>query len=971
MKEKAKSKMKLLCIVTLIMVGMFLAITTTTTHALERNAATIETPIATEVDSGAEEIVDIENVKEPTNVTEAESDTEVESITEVENVTEPESITKEESAAKTETVTEVATTEKETKATSSKRKSTSSVKNDDDNDEDEVQLLSTNSGKYVGFYEVDKKLEFNGHSTYGYRVMDYDDYVSAGSNSSKRMGTNSSIAYCYNHVRWWPLNTEYGRFNNYVLNGPTYEKKYATDNTAGSYLTNFILYTKTNGSTSKFGSLVDTEYSTPRYTDGATLKKWVTSVAVNGYPHDYSGYNTDSNGNAILGDDEFRVITQFAIWYFTDSTTTVNDQPLEDAMTTEELEVYNKLITHCLDDSILNEATFIDLYEEDAVRSKYGVTSTYSDNLYQNLLVAGKKGDADVLPKVEETTEEEPKTEPISLTINATKLLENGSDNNQKTFNFGLYQIGSTTSTSSNTSSETTKTQTTTDSTPYVGFYEASNILLWGPTDAYGNRHTGYAYDVLPYSSYISASSETVRKSTASVAYCFNMHRGFPLNTDSGYFNEKEYESDDGWNTQYGGSYKYYTLYNKTANATNEQFVASSDTTTFNYLDGKTLSQRVKSVALNGYPHNYSGFNTKLTNDEFRIITQYAIWYFTDNYKYSVSSPTTPVSAYMTADEKEVYEKLISTCLDDSILDQAHFIDLYQIDKVVDRYGTKSSYSVANYSGNPTTTYQNFLVVGQKGDAEEIKEVTTTTTTTETLIDTQSIKVGSSVQTITFKAIPYSDEQTVQYLVKEIIPENAEDGITYDDTQYTITVQVVKDKTTGQLTVKVNNKDCSDLVYDVDKQDNKASFINTCEKQTTETSTEKETTETPTTEEETTPEITEEETTPEITEEETTPEITEEETTPEITEEETTPEITEEETTPEITEEETTPEITEEETTPEITEEETTQAPTETTEEEPSFTPGGIYTDVLPSVAAAVIAMGIIGLAVVYRHRRR
>ena len=89
----------------------------------------------------------------------------------------------------------------------------------------------------------------------------------------------------------------------------------------------------------------------------------------------------------------------------------------------------------------------------------------------------------------------------------------------------------------------------------------------------------------------------------AVITYCFNFHKNYPLSSG--------------------------TSYEKYANVTSEQMKENSSS---NMVDSE-LYDAIMKVLYNGYPNNNSGIKEKygLTDDEFRAITQYAIWHFTDN----------------------------------------------------------------------------------------------------------------------------------------------------------------------------------------------------------------------------------------------------------------------------------------------------------------------------------------------------
>ena len=116
------------------------------------------------------------------------------------------------------------------------------------------------------------------------------------------------------------------------------------------------------------------------------------------------------------------------------------------------------------------------------------------------------------------------------------------------------------------------------------------------------------------------------------VVYCFNIGKTYP-NVDNG--------EDDG----YEDGTTYTT---KITNATNDQFKQYADNESVDDLRSAVLS-----VVYNGYPTNAAGLQGSLTDDQFRVVTQLAIYHFTDNRTYTSSS-------FDSTEEYEVYQKLIS-----------------------------------------------------------------------------------------------------------------------------------------------------------------------------------------------------------------------------------------------------------------------------------------------------------------------
>jgi TQXA domain-containing protein len=187
---------------------------------------------------------------------------------------------------------------------------------------------------------------------------------------------------------------------------------------------------------------------------------------------------------------------------------------------------------------------------------------------------------------------------------------------------------------------------------------------------------------VIPQSAYENGTS-TTRQADSSVAYCFNKSKTNPYNDWSGVWYNGYYNQ-----VSYGRC-----LFTKIENADGETFATIA---TNERLTGDDLRTMILSIGLNGYPLNFSKFNTdedgnqRISDTAFRVLTQYAIWYYTDSYNMNTSG--------LTATEKEILYKLLNTKLPESITNQATSnVHLYQTQG-------------AAYTGD-TNNYQNLLSV--------------------------------------------------------------------------------------------------------------------------------------------------------------------------------------------------------------------------------------------------------------------
>jgi TQXA domain-containing protein len=233
-----------------------------------------------------------------------------------------------------------------------------------------MALTSSYSGYYVGITDDENK-NVGFHEPRFY-VKSYDSYNSAyyssyyGRYIDADNSTGLTVAYCFNAHLTMPDNT---------LDGYHYSETYGGNVAASesaSYGGGYTLYQKLSSvSASTFAAAATGEVVTAN-----ELYQHVLSIALNGYPNNLSGFNTDENGNQILADEAFRALTQLAIWHYTD-----NDAGTL-SMTDAERKIYNELINSVVTDaqlSALGISGYVNLYQ---LVECTGESSTG----YQNLL---------------------------------------------------------------------------------------------------------------------------------------------------------------------------------------------------------------------------------------------------------------------------------------------------------------------------------------------------------------------------------------------------------------------------------------------------------------------------------------------------------------------------------------------------------------------------------------------------------
>ena len=207
------------------------------------------------------------------------------------------------------------------------------------------------------------------------------------------------------------------------------------------------------------------------------------------------------------------------------------------------------------------------------------------------------------------------------------------------------------------------------------------------------------------------------------LAYCFNYYKEAPTNTFSN---------------------NHLSLYSEAENASPSLFLANTSSHR-RYSNANMLYNKVMAMVLNGYPNDYSGIKAKygLTNDEFRAITQYAVWYYTDNISIKFSNSGGVRYFHMFADDtgawlsknssgvnieypyyndnlRLAYNELVESSLDVSTLTTSH-INLF---KNTNKYT------------NGEIVYQHLLTVGREDAPPPQNNLTIEKTVTGTAGDT-------------------------------------------------------------------------------------------------------------------------------------------------------------------------------------------------------------------------------------------
>jgi TQXA domain-containing protein len=242
---------------------------------------------------------------------------------------------------------------------------------------------TTTTDKYVGYYNSKEQSQISSwasvYSLYVTPMSNYQKYSNGGTVDNSQV----EVAYCFNKNKNYPGNTEDGYWWENTDKGST-------------KVDGYTVYNKVENATGQefFDSAVK-----PFITDPEKFRAQILSIGLNGYPYDYSGFNKDSDGNNIISDSAFRTLTQYAIWYYTDSDDIMGYRDL----TADEEIILKELIETTLPQYITDRAvSAIDLYVWDK-NSAFGDSAT----IYKadgTTTTAGAEGYQDPNTKPEDTT---------------------------------------------------------------------------------------------------------------------------------------------------------------------------------------------------------------------------------------------------------------------------------------------------------------------------------------------------------------------------------------------------------------------------------------------------------------------------------------------------------------------------------------------------------------------------------------
>jgi TQXA domain-containing protein len=286
--------------------------------------------------------------------------------------------------------------------------------------------------------------------------------------------------------------------------------------------------------------------------------------------------------------------------------------------------------------------------------------------------------------------------------------------------------------------------------------------------------------------------------SNSIVAYCFNRSLHNPFNQEDGTWNDSNSLDESSIKTN---ARNYYT---KISDDTGDVFadLAKYEDTS---LTPSELRTRLISIVLNGYPMDASGYGAeaKLTDSEFRVITQWAVWRFTDH-TYSSSGYTEALKNDSVTPENdkatEVYNKLISTDLSSSVLKDAEtYFDLYS--------PTGAAYDGDSYQ------YQNLLAVNyslsaQSALQEEVAKSLASLKVTK-VVDVGQTGKDITNETFTFTIKVTDENGTAIDLTEQVSDQSVVSGGSLID-KYTITAPTTASKTisgngNNVLTVQLKN----------------------------------------------------------------------------------------------------------------------------------------------------------------------
>jgi TQXA domain-containing protein len=176
--------------------------------------------------------------------------------------------------------------------------------------------------------------------------------------------------------------------------------------------------------------------------------------------------------------------------------------------------------------------------------------------------------------------------------------------------------------------------------------------------------------------------NEKIENKNTQIAYCFNKSRSTPGNYADGTYNPDDKSISEGRN-----------IYQKLENVSADEFWNNSG----KCVEADKLRTMVIYIGLNGYPNDLSGLNKDniISDNSFRALTQFAIWYYTDGYD------LTKTGDYdrLTDAEKTIYKKLIAEPTNSNIINA--------VEGIVDLYISNGT----NVTGQETREFQNLLAV--------------------------------------------------------------------------------------------------------------------------------------------------------------------------------------------------------------------------------------------------------------------
>ena len=157
--------------------------------------------------------------------------------------------------------------------------------------------------------------------------------------------------------------------------------------------------------------------------------------------------------------------------------------------------------------------------------------------------------------------------------------------------------------------------------------------------DQYIGRIDPYQYSDYGFSIYVSPENQP---NISEIAYCFNMDLWEP----DGIGHEDAYNN------------LRFTKEDATRNNISKIVRKPRNSISLGTWTWANFSKRILDIIYNGFPYNASGLQDNLTNGQFRLVTQKAIWYYTD----SIEEDNNKVRQ-MTEEEKVVFRKLIRPTL--------------------------------------------------------------------------------------------------------------------------------------------------------------------------------------------------------------------------------------------------------------------------------------------------------------------